>query len=270
MYLHVQSGVEEIKMIFYFSGTGNSLYTAQKISSALDESLMSMADALRDKDFVLKLSAGTGLGLVFPVYFYTVPKLVRAFIQNLRLVSEEKPYVYAVLTCGGQTGQAGRVLERLLLEQRLELAYLASVRLPDNYIPLLKVPNAKKQQTLFEKANQDLDRIILDIKQMKSGDYDDKKGFLPFLFTLFASPFYRDGRQTRKFRSTDACRHCGLCAKICPEGAIKIKEGRPVWVKDRCTFCLGCLHRCPEKAIQYGFTTQRKSRYVNPYVVWPQ
>ena len=41
---------------------------------------------------------------------------------------------------------------------------------------------------------------------------------------------------------------CGLCAKKCPVQAIEMRDGKPVWVKDKCVMCLGCLHRCPKYA----------------------
>ena len=29
---------------------------------------------------------------------------------------------------------------------------------------------------------------------------------------------------------------------------IEMRDGKPVWVKDKCVTCLGCLHRCPKFA----------------------
>ena len=44
-----------IAMIFYFSGTGNSLYAAQKLSKVLQEPLCNMADMLSKKQFLYTL-----------------------------------------------------------------------------------------------------------------------------------------------------------------------------------------------------------------------
>jgi ferredoxin len=257
-------------MIFYFSGTGNSLYVAQAICNALDEPMHALADSLKEKQLSFELADGERIGFIFPVYFYTVPTLVVDFINNLRVTGTEKPYVFAVMTCGGQTGQAGRDLDRLLFRQRLDLAYQAAVVLPDNFIPLLTVPDTRRQQVLFDAAEQDLAEIIRQLQENESGDFNRKKGPVPSLFTTFAAPLYRRGHKTRKFFATDACNHCRLCADICPENAIDMQDGKPVWVKDRCTYCLACLHRCPVQAIQHGRTTRGKRRYVNPNIEWPQ
>ena len=60
----------------------------------------------------------------------------------------------------------------------------------------------------------------------------------------------------------DSCVNCGACAAECPVNAIDIKDGKPVWVKNKCAMCLGCLHKCPAFAIQYGKNTKKHGQYV--------
>jgi len=256
-------------MIAYFSATGNSLYVAQKLAAQLDDRLVSMADSLKAGTTTFELADGEPVGLVLPVYFYTVPLLVRQWMSRLRLMGNHKPFVFAVLTCGGQTGQAGRILTRLLLRERLDLQYLASVVLPDNYIPLLTVPEPDRQQQLFLAADQALVMIAGQLNQKKTGDHDANKGSLAPLLTAFAAPLYENGRKTGPFYATARCTSCGLCARICPDSIISLPDGKPVWDEPFCTHCLACLHRCPVEAIQYGRRTARKTRYVNPRVTWP-
>ena len=64
---------------------------------------------------------------------------------------------------------------------------------------------------------------------------------------------------------TGACpRKYSLCARKCPDQAIEMRDGRPVWVKERCIMCLGCLHRCPKFAIQYDDRTREHGQYRHP------
>ena len=46
----------------------------------------------------------------------------------------------------------------------------------------------------------------------------------------------------------DKCIHCETCFKICPSGAIKMKEEIPVTDRDICTLCGKCVSQCPTQA----------------------
>lgn len=45
------------------------------------------------------------------------------------------------------------------------------------------------------------------------------------------------------------CTQCGMCAEVCPEGAIEEKDGIYRINPDLCTGCLACLPVCPEEVI---------------------
>ena len=69
---------------------------------------------------------------------------------------------------------------------------------------------------------------------------------------------------TKKYHVTDKCTGCGLCAKNCPDHAIQMVDGRPVWTKKKCAKCTACINRCPVGAIEYGKGTEGRARYNNP------
>lgn len=84
-------------MIFYFSGTGNSLFAAKTLAHDGEE-VISMIDAVRSKAFRCTLKENEPLGFVFPVYFYTVSDPVLELVRNLTV--ENASFVYAVIPCG--------------------------------------------------------------------------------------------------------------------------------------------------------------------------
>ena len=48
---------------------------------------------------------------------------------------------------------------------------------------------------------------------------------------------YRYFIRTKKFRVTDQCIHCGVCAEVCPLANIRLENGTPRW-GGRCTHCI--------------------------------
>jgi ferredoxin len=45
------------------------------------------------------------------------------------------------------------------------------------------------------------------------------------------------------------CNQCGRCAEVCPEDAIKKKNGVYIIDKKKCTNCGECVRKCPSHAI---------------------
>ncbi len=242
-------------MIFYFTGTGNSLAAAQKLK-ATDEKLVSMAAALKNQEFDYKVENGEKVGFVFPVYFYSLPSIVIDFIEKLHIENAE--YVYSVITCGGGIFQAGAILKRKLAKRNIKLDYCTELVMPDNYI-LMYENQALGWEECLTVAYEKLKEIAEDIASKKCR----KIGKIS-LGSDITAIMYKHARKTAKFHAESTCISCGKCEKNCPGGAIKMVNGKPSWVKDKCAQCLSCINRCPVKAIQYGERTKTQGRYVHP------
>jgi formate hydrogenlyase subunit 6/NADH:ubiquinone oxidoreductase subunit I len=51
------------------------------------------------------------------------------------------------------------------------------------------------------------------------------------------------------------CNHCTLCAVLCPEDALTMREQGPVFnIPLTCTYCLECEGLCPTGAIRAPLT----------------
>ena len=246
-------------MIFYFSATGNSQHAANKTAD-FNENIVSISEALKTKNTEFNIHDGK-LGIVFPVYFFGVPQAVMDFINRAVINLKEKTYVYILMTCGASTANADKFVKEALEKKGISVNAVYSVKMVDTYVPLFKIADKAEQEKINSNADRELEKIKKDIDEKISGNQNKNPGHFPKTVTFFSYPFYKHGRFTKKFYAEDSCIVCGLCEKICPSEAIKIKNGKPVWIKKQCNICLGCLHRCPKEAIQYGKKSKTSGRY---------
>ena len=248
-------------MIFYFTATGNGKFIAERISAATGERIIDIAACVRNGSYTFDLYDGETVGLVVPVYFRGIPIIAAEFLQKLNIAKKPSTYCYAVLNCGGTASAA----EKTLLPA-FHANAVFDVAFSSNYVPLFKVGGEESIKAQLDKAELEIDGIVKHIKDRDNGVFKKHAGRFPSLFSFFAYPLYKNGRKTNKFTVNDSCTGCGLCEQVCPRGAIKLENGKPVWIIPKCEICLGCLHRCPVAAINYGRKSAEHGRYVNPRV----
>lgn len=71
------------------------------------------------------------------------------------------------------------------------------------------------------------------------GENNPKKTGIKVWSEHFTTGFYR----------VDVCTQCGVCASVCPVGAIQEKDGVYHIDEDACIGCLACVEACLEKAL---------------------
>lgn len=255
-------------MIFYFTGTGNALYVARHIAARQDETLISIADCMKQDRFCFTIKEKEMVGFSFPIYFWGMPTIVEAFLQKLAFENYDGQYIYAIFNCGGSIGNTDVVFKKKLHKKGYHVNSSFSVFMPDNYILMMDLLTPPHERaSLFEETDKRLIAINETIVREEESKIPLHKKRWAWLESALTHPYYKKHRQTKPFHTTNDCTSCGLCATICPCQTIEMKEGRPVWGKE-CTQCLACLHRCPVEAIQYGKKTYTRGRYVNPFVKW--
>lgn len=251
-------------MIFYFTGTGNSLAAAEYLAEETGEQLIDMAQALRERNFQHQAGAGESVGLVFPVYYWGIPTLVGSFLKHLEVSAAENGYFWAVITCGGSIGGADQQLRSLMSQKGYLLKAVYPLVMPENYILMPKVmplSTPEEEKKILEQAEFSLEEIGAAIRGREERKFSGPKARIA---SKLAWTVYRKGRKTGLFWADEGCIGCGRCQQVCPIEAIDCKEGKPVWVKERCVLCLACINRCPVQAIQYGNRTKDCGRYHHP------
>lgn len=246
-------------VIYWFSGTGNSLVVAMDLAKALgDTELIPIARMINRNN----LPASEKMGVVFPVYAFGLPVIVRRFLHQAPVASAK--YIYTVATMGGLAGTVHQEARTLLAKRGATLAAGWSIVMPGNYPVLSAPPPVEKQARIFAKAQQRIGRIAAGVSAGITGIFEDTR--LPLRWPLEIMHNFTGN----KFSDADSnfvvgknCKHCAVCAKICPVENIRLVEGKPVWMH-HCEQCMACLQWCPAQAIEYGKSTAGKPRYHHP------
>lgn len=248
-------------IIYFYTGTGNSLWTAKIIARHLGNTdLIPMAF----KNDSIITSPAERVGLVFPVHLWGLPLRAIDFVQ--RLIADPAKYYFAVAVNAGQVAATLIQLKKILQEKGVDLSAGFSICLPSNYIPWGGAIAMEKQQ---ERFTDSLNKINVLSEAVRTKEIrPPEKG--PSWQNIVLSELYKLGApripgMDKSFWVDAKCTGCQICAKICPGNNILITEGKPTW-HHHCEQCLACIQWCPEEAIQYGKNTTTKKRYHHPEI----
>ena len=244
--------------IYWFSGTGNSLYAAKALAEAMGNTVL--VPIAQGAPTEAAGGEGCKLGFVFPSYYGDLPRLVRAFAERLNILPGTD--LFAVVTMGAFGQGSVKAMQQLLAAKGFPLRYGVGVRMNANYIlaydpALFGAKSERRVRTKLDKADAKLRQIAADIQ---SGKTQLKTS------PITAQTLYKNvAALDAEFTVNDTCTHCGLCARLCPVDNIKLADGKPVW-QHHCEHCVACISWCPAAAIDKGTDTAKRTRYRNPHI----
>jgi ferredoxin len=251
-------------IIYYFTGTGNSLAVAKKIAAATgDCELVPIASLAKTGGDIVPQAER--VGIVCPVYFSGLPLMVAEWAGHLD--PAVATYVFAVITHGGGGESAAlRQLDTILRKGKgrgLDAGF--GVAMPGNYIMMYESPAGKKQEEILAKADEEIVGITGPVIRCERRSLPSS--LIPRVLYTLVYPWFRSHANTddKKFSVTDKCTSCGTCVAICPAKNIELADKKPVW-KHHCELCCGCIHNCPVQAIQAGPRTEKWQRYRHPEI----
>ena len=238
-------------VIYYFSGTGNSLITARGIS----EKLIEKSEIIRITDFDGKTTVKSDrVGFVFPVYCHKIPNIVKNFILRMEFIST--PYIYAVATQNGEVGQSLFDIQKLLTKKGQSLSLGIAIDMPGNAV-VTEPHIAMERLSSFE---QKVTEAVELIEARKEGIINGNNSLVENIrnkIVGFLAWNYEFA--PKRYKTSDNCTGCGICEKICPVKNIHLVNHKPVWEK-KCAVCLACFHWCPKEAIYMDNAVIKKRR----------
>ncbi len=251
--------------LLVMSGTGNSLRLARWMAQEGECREIPSEIHLYPPEHLERESI---LGVLGPTHGFTAPWALIRTVTRLPKGEGRAAYVLcsrAGIHLGvwhppGIAGSAFLILALLLWLRGYRVRGGMSVNMPSNWMSLHPALSPKSFQAVHEHAHP---RVIAFAKQILGGRrywwsrnllYE---GSLGLLLSPISLGYLLMGRffLARLFFYNSRCNACGLCARSCPVGALKMRalgtQKRPFWTLS-CESCMRCMAYCPPKAIEVG------------------
>ena len=231
-------------IIYYFTGTGNSLNTARIIAEQIGGARLI---SVKEDTEIISAEDAEMIGFVCPVYEWDIPSTMKNYAEKVRI--NPRAYVFMVATYILVHGRAFETMEKILEAKGSRLHYSKAIRcVASQCIAYPPFPPEKIMVPYSRRKARAAGRKI-------AGRAENKvPGMSPIrrrLYPKIMTPFMEVQHEYDKgFYASEKCVGCGVCQKVCPCRNITIEDGRPVY-HHRCIGCNACVVYCPRKAVQF-------------------
>ncbi|MCD8074407.1 MAG: EFR1 family ferrodoxin [Lachnospiraceae bacterium] len=251
-------------IIYYYSGSGNSLSVAKHIGRKLGNTDIVSIYKLRDNANVPADYAR--VGIVTATWFVRPPRIVREVCEKLMLSRSQK--VFIIATCGGYDGYVCIDLKAILQPKTDYPVQTFMLPMPPNHIVGFSPMPDWIVRIYLRHEKKASARIAEKIKTDQPTK--NRKGLnrraLSWVSKTFNGWLGVDRDSTEGgFYTTEACTKCGTCEKLCKNGNILLTEDGVVWGHD-CQQCMACIMWCPNHAIRHPNVPEKRRRYQNPNI----
>lgn len=256
--------------LFYFSGTGNTWWISQqfayinKQSNHKVEIIAIENKETKSKQFLKeKLQSTTGLGIAYPIYGSTAPKIVWDFMELLAdtadlksEIQEEKQenekFGFILTTMALFSGDGALVLREKMKKIGFPLRGAINFKLASNisvpgfkYNPVSKKKLEKRKKKAIDKLTKFIQKIS-NGRQTLEGRWNIFGKLGGWIQRVLMDWFLRNTINWKA--DMDTCTKCKLCINHCPTANITLENGEITFL-DSCTYCMRCYNYCPTYAI---------------------
>lgn len=235
--------IESLRLV-YFSPTGTTKKVIQSIAKGIKISSANHNDITkpeqRESQIIVKESEL--LIVAVPVYMGRVPALINKCLTNIK--ANKTPVVFVVVYGNRTYGNALLELKDILVETGC-IPLAGATFIGEHSFSSTELPIAKSRPNIddLEYAENFGVRIMAKFNSIQSIEDIAKiniPGNQPYggVTELWSVDF---------IAISDKCTKHGICAEVCPTGAISFENTKLIDM-EKCISCCACIKNCPENA----------------------
>lgn len=239
--------IQSVKLV-YFSPTGTTRRIIEEISRGIMQSAVEIVDITRPETRKLQLQTSEDELLVIgvPVYSGRVPSIAIDWLQTIK--ARNTPTACIVVYGNREYEDALLELKDTAVKQGCLpiacAAYVGEHSFSNAETPIAVARPDDADLILAELFGQKVNEKLLSISSTDQisnitvpgnhpyKDYKDPRSLIPPVDFIAVS---------------EKCSQCGVCAQVCPVGAIDL-ENSALIDKEKCFVCCACIKGCPENA----------------------
>lgn len=217
---------------YFFSPTGGTKKAGEIFCKSISANIKTADLSLRDEE--AKEEKGDLMVIAAPVFGGRIPELVT---EKLKKIDGKGKKVVTIVVYGNRAYEDALLeLNHAVKEQGFQVIASAALIAQHSMAPEVGKGRPDEQDTkeILDFAQKVLDKI-------ESGQ--DKPVEVPGNYP------YKEARSMPAAPiSLPSCNQCRRCEKICPTGAISIKDKTVETNTEKCMLCMACTAVCPEHA----------------------
>lgn len=223
----------------YFSPTGGTKKAALMLAEGLAEQVTEVDLSEKNAEF-LALGAEDLAVVAAPVFGGRIPGLMAERLRKLK--GDQTPVVVTGVYGNRAFEDALLELSDILKEQGF--VTIAGTALLAEHSMVREVAAGRPDEEDGREIRGFAEKIL---EKLENGEKEGK-----YMEELEAElPGNRPYKEWKKMPTapvaSDACKECGLCAKLCPADAISVEDLKNADV-EKCILCLRCISVCPSHA----------------------
>ncbi|RGD73881.1 EFR1 family ferrodoxin [Anaerofustis stercorihominis] len=249
----------------YFSGTGNTKYCIDKFVKNIESDAKILS--LESENIKEELLNNKDIVFAYPIYYSSLPKIVRDFILNNKDLFKNKN-VFIIATMGLFSGDSTRCSARILKKCGANIMGGLHVKMPDCIadVKALKRSKEENKQIILKAESK-----IMNAAEKYKNNAPTKEG-LSIIYHIAGLVgqrlwFYNKTKEYSSKLKVDnnKCIKCKRCISLCPMNNLKVIDNK-INTKNKCTMCYRCITNCPAKAITLLGKNVIEQNNINNYI----